>query len=200
MDESTQNTQYDQIGTRYLEIKTLPAAEPEVPNLACGTGKYTHLLSTLGATCAYGYDISHTMIAGALDAYPVKEHPLLFFDVADCSILSSLPPSNNGTFDLVFSAWFLNYAGSERELTNMFRVIESQMAPCGKFVGLTTDGHDPDMHIPKPDFYGLDILVLDPAYVAPDTGEIVGIKAKVRVGKGGFEFDCFQFRAEVYER
>lgn len=140
------------------------------------------------------------MIAGALAAYPIKEHPSLFFDVADCSVIDSLPPSNNGTFDLVFSAWFLNYAGSERELTNMFRVIESQMAPGGRFVGLTTDAHDADMHIPKPNFYGLDILVLDPAYVAPDTGEVVGIKAKVKVGKGGFEFDCFQFRADVYER
>ena len=30
MHESTQNTQYDRIGTRYLEIKTLPAVEPEV--------------------------------------------------------------------------------------------------------------------------------------------------------------------------
>lgn len=33
MDESTQNTQYDQIGTRYLEIKTLPAVEPELPSI-----------------------------------------------------------------------------------------------------------------------------------------------------------------------
>lgn len=82
----------------------------------------------------------------------------------------------------------------------MFRVIEAQMSPRGRFVGLTTDAHDPDMAVPKPDFYGLDIVVLDPAYVAPDTGEVVGIKARVRVGQSGFEFDCFQFRADVYER
>jgi hypothetical protein len=30
---STQNTQYDQIGTEYLKIKTLSAAEPEVPSI-----------------------------------------------------------------------------------------------------------------------------------------------------------------------
>lgn len=169
-------------------------------DLACGTGKYTHLLSTLGATSVTGYDISPTMISGALTTYPPSQHPTLHFGVADCSILDSLPTSDNGTFDLVFSAWFLNYAGSERELTNMFRVIESQMSPGGRFVGLTTDAHDPDMSVPKLDFYGLDVFVLDPAYVTPDTGEVVGIKAKVRVGKGGFEFDCFQFRRVIYER
>lgn len=37
---STQNTQYDQIGTKYLEIKTLPAVEPELPSIfdALGDG------------------------------------------------------------------------------------------------------------------------------------------------------------------
>jgi SAM-dependent methyltransferase len=169
-------------------------------DLACGTGKYTHLLSSLGATRVSGYDISPTMISGALATYPPSQYPTLHFGVADCSIPGSLPTSEDCAFDLVFSAWFLNYAGSERELTNMFRVIESQMALDGRFVGLTTDAHDSNMHIPKVDFYGLSILVLDPAYIAPDTGEIVGIKAKVQVGKGGFEFDCFQFRADVYER
>ncbi|KAF1930446.1 S-adenosyl-L-methionine-dependent methyltransferase [Didymella exigua CBS 183.55] len=216
MDESTQNTQYDGIGTRYLEIKTLPAAEPELPSilsalgdvvegkkcldLACGTGKYTHLISTLSATSVTGYDISPTMISGALTTYPPSQYPNLRFGVADCSVLDSLPASDNGTFDLVFSAWFLNYAGSERELISMFHVIESQMAPGGKFIGLTTDAHDPNMSIQKLDFYGLDILVLDAAYIAPDSGEVVGIKAKVKVSKAGFEFDCFQFRKEVYER
>lgn len=140
------------------------------------------------------------MVAGALATYPISEYPTLKFGVADCSILDSLPASGNGTFDIVFSAWFLNYAGTERELTNMFRVIESQMAPGGRFIGLTTDAHDPNMSIPKLNFYGLDILVLDPAYVAPDTGRVVGIQAKVKVGKGGFEFDCYQFKKEVYER
>jgi hypothetical protein len=113
---------------------------------------------------------------------------------------NALPTPGGHDFDLVFSAWLLNYAGSERELTNMFLVIEQQMAPGGRFVGLTTDVHDVDMHIPKPDFYGLDIFVLEPAYIAPDTQQNVGIKARVQVGKGDFEFDCFQFRADVYER
>jgi hypothetical protein len=142
------------------------------------------------------------MIQGALSTYPPSQYPSLHFDIADCSIPFSLPSSN--TFDLVFSAWFLNYAGTEAELTNMFRVIESQMKQDARFVGLTTNAHDADMHIPKPDFYGLDVEVLNPAYEDPDTHQLLGIKARVKVGggqaKGGFEFDVFQFRKEVYER
>lgn len=144
------------------------------------------------------------MIDGALATYPPSQHPSLHFGVADCSIPNSLPTLDSDGFDLVFSAWFLNYAGSEKELTNMFRVIEGQMRDGGRFVGLTTDAHDPHMDVPKPDFYGLEVVVLDPAYVAPGTDEVLGIKARVKVGggaeKGGFEFDVFQFRADVYER
>jgi SAM-dependent methyltransferase len=170
------------------------------PDLACGTGKYTHLLSTLGASAVTGYDISPTMISSALTTYPPSIHPNLHFDVLDCSLPTSLPLSEKRSYDLVFSAWFLNYAGTERELTNMFAFIEAAMGEGGRFVGVTTDAHDGDMALPKHDFYGLDIEVLEPQYVAPDTGEVVGVKAKVKVGKGGFEFDCFQFKAEVYER
>lgn len=32
-DESTQNTQCDQVETKYLVIKTLPAVEPELSNI-----------------------------------------------------------------------------------------------------------------------------------------------------------------------
>lgn len=38
-ERSTQNTQYDQIGTRYLEIKVLPAAQPEVPSILNALGE-----------------------------------------------------------------------------------------------------------------------------------------------------------------
>jgi hypothetical protein len=104
-------------------------------------------------------------------------------------------------FDLVFAGWFLNYAGTEKELVNMFRVIEQNLARNGRFVGVTTNAHDPRVHLPKIDFYGLDVEVLDPAYVAPDTGREVGIKARVALkGDMPFSFDVYQFRLEVYER
>lgn len=104
-------------------------------------------------------------------------------------------------FDIVFASWFLNYAGTETELTNMFCVIEQNLTEDGKFVGVTTNAHDPRVKEEKLDFYGLDIHVLDPSYVAPDSGREVGIKARVEVkGAGGFSFEVFEFRKEVYER
>ncbi|KAF2822469.1 S-adenosyl-L-methionine-dependent methyltransferase [Ophiobolus disseminans] len=211
---STQNTQYDKIGTKYNAIKVLPSVEPEEPSvrkalgdiegkkcldLACGTGKTTHLLARLGASSVLGYDISSSMVDGARSLYPVLEYPNLTFDVRDCSVPAQM--QHDAQFDVVFAGWFLNYAGTESELTNMFRVIEQNLAPAGKFVGVTTNVHDLQMLQPKIDFYGLDILVLDPAYVAPDTGVEVGIKARVVVkGDTPFSFDVFQFRKEVYER
>ncbi|KAH7406483.1 S-adenosyl-L-methionine-dependent methyltransferase [Phaeosphaeria sp. MPI-PUGE-AT-0046c] len=208
---STQNTQYDKIGTKYNKIKTLPAAEPEEPSsikalgnivgktcldLACGTGKTTSLLARLGAASVVGYDISSSMISGAQSTYT---SPNLTFSVRDCSIPSKMQHAN--PFDIVFAGWFLNYAGTEAELVNMFRVIEQNLAPDGRFVGVTTNAHDPQVEQSKMDFYGLDILVVEPKYVAPDTGVEVGIKAKVAVkGDVPFSFEVFQFRAEVYER
>lgn len=136
------------------------------------------------------------MIAGAQATYTA---PNLTFSVRDCSIPSAM--QHPRPFDIVFAGWFLNYAGTETELTNMFRVIEQNLSPIGKFVGVTTNAHDPKLEEPKIDFYGLDILVTDPAYVSPDTGVEVGIKAKVVVkGELPFSFEVFQFRAEVYER
>jgi hypothetical protein len=136
------------------------------------------------------------MIDSAKATYP---DPKLTFQVRDCSVPAQMEHSS--PFDVVFAGWFLNYAGTEMELTNMFRVIEQNLKADGRFVGLTTNAHDPHLSQPKLDFYGLDILVLDPAYVAPDTGKEVGIKAKVVVkGETPFSFNVFQFRADVYER
>jgi hypothetical protein len=36
--QSTQNTQYDNIGTKYNNIKVLPAAEPEEPSVVKALG------------------------------------------------------------------------------------------------------------------------------------------------------------------
>jgi hypothetical protein len=46
--ESTQNTQYDRIGTRYLEIKTLPAVEPEVLSILDALGDGVRRRKCLG--------------------------------------------------------------------------------------------------------------------------------------------------------
>ncbi|PVI00418.1 S-adenosyl-L-methionine-dependent methyltransferase [Periconia macrospinosa] len=213
---STQNTQYDQIGMRYNSMHDLPVVQPEKPSvvaalgdirgktcldLACGTGRYTALLATLGASVVQGYDISATMVEGARTTYPQSTHPNLSFAIADCSQPDTFPePKNN--FDIVFAGWFLNYAGTRRELTNMFRAIASQLKPpTGKFIGITTNGSDTRMKEEKRDFYGLDVLVLEREYKDPETGEELGIKARIIAQtEPVVQFDVFQFRRDVYEQ
>jgi SAM-dependent methyltransferase len=164
-------------------------------DLACGLGFYSALLAKLGAASVVGYDISSTMVEAARTA-----HPGLHFEVADCSAPENLPPAEQ-PFDVVFAGWFLNYAGTERELTSMFRVIARNLATGGKFVGVTTNVTDPLVKEDKKGFYGVDVEVLEREYVAPDTGREVGIKARVTVlSEPPFSFDVFQFRSEVYER
>lgn len=182
--------------THEFNLSLIDHDSKPLPDLACGTGKTTSLLSRLGAASVTGYDISSSMISGAQSTYTA---PNLTFSVRDCSIPEQM--QHPSPFDIVFAGWFLNYAGTETELTNMFRVIEQNLASDGKFVGVTTNAHDPALEAPKMDFYGLDILVTEPRYVAPDSGVEVGIKAKVVVkGDVPFSFEVFQFRAEVYER
>lgn len=141
------------------------------------------------------------MIEGARTAYPDLE-----FSVADCS--KPLDPAPTEAFDLIFAGWFLNYAGTEEELISMFRVIEQNLVKAhpertkeARFVGITTNVNDVDMALPKPDFYGLDIVVLDPEYKAPGSEEVIGIKARVKAQtEYPISFDVFQFKKQVYER
>lgn len=168
-------------------------------DLACGLGFYSALLANLDAASVTGYDISSTMVEAARKSYPSASHPSLKFEVADCSAPENLPVEE--PFDVVFAGWFLNYAGTERELTSMFRVIATNLAKNGRFVGVTTNVTDPWVREDKKDFYGIDVDVLEKEYVAPDTGRQVGIKARVTVlSEPPFSFDVFQFRSEIYER
>lgn len=139
------------------------------------------------------------MVEGARSRFAAEEYSNITFEIRDCSIPETM--KHDKPFDIVFAGWFLNYASTEAELINMFRAIEQNLVDGGKFVGVTTNVHDPKMAEPKMDFYGIDVLVLDPAYVAPDTNKEVGIFARVVVkGDVPFSFDCYQFREEVYER
>ena len=146
-----------------------------------------------------GYDISRAMVEAARKAYPSSSYENLHFEVADCSAPENL--TEEKPFDVVFAGWFLNYAGTEKELTSMFRVIAQNLAAGGKFVGVTTNVTDPWVKEHKKKFYGIDVEVLEREYVALDTGREIGIKARVTVlSEPPFSFDVFQFRSEVYER
>jgi SAM-dependent methyltransferase len=205
---STLTTQYNTIGAKYNDIKILPATLPERPSLlkalgdvsgnrcldlATGTGLTASLLSSLSASSILAYDISPAMIASCL---PI---PNVTFAVRDCSVPAQM--AHDERFDVVTATWFLNYAGTQRELIDMFSAIEMNLKKGGRFVGLTTNAHDAKVAEPKRGFYGLDVEVLDPAYADPETQEVLGIKARVRVGgQEGFAFDVFQFGVDVYER
>ncbi|KAF2644516.1 S-adenosyl-L-methionine-dependent methyltransferase [Massarina eburnea CBS 473.64] len=207
--------QYDHIGLKYNSMHELPAVLPEKPSvlaalgdvrgkrcldLACGTGRYTAFLSQLGACTVHGYDISPAMVEGAQKTFPSDLYPYLHFAVADCSKLELLPTPNE-PFDLIFAGWFLNYAGTESDLTSMFRVIEAHMIERGKFVGITTNVDDPCVTKDKKDFYGLDVEVRNKEYRDPETGIKLGIVARIRAHTDTpIEIDCFQFGKEVYER
>jgi hypothetical protein len=140
------------------------------------------------------------MIAGARASYPPESYPNISFAVADCSKPLDPPPPH--PFDLIFAGWFLNYAGTEAELVSMFNVIRSNLSdsPDAKFVGITTNGDDEQMAEPKKDFYGMAVEVIDKTYREPGGQEVLGIKARVGVKEMGVQFECYQFRREVYER
>ncbi|PHH64269.1 hypothetical protein CDD81_4753 [Ophiocordyceps australis] len=148
-------SEYDQIGSAYNVIETLPYRSMEIRNvemaiqpflqpgmlvldMACGTGSYTARLLSLGAGRVTGVDISSVMIeeaktrlAASLDAGLVR------LCVGDGGMPQSWAP--NGTenyFDLVFGGWFLNYASSRAELASFFKTIAINLAPNGVFVGI----------------------------------------------------------------
>ena len=84
MSESQQSTQYDSIGLAYESMKKLPAAllerqnlqsvitpfitNAKVLDLACGTGYYSRLLLSWGASKVVGVDISPKMVEVAQDS------------------------------------------------------------------------------------------------------------------------------------
>lgn len=136
---------YDAIGGHYQDVKALPSALPEkatvlaacgdvtgieVLDLACGTGFYTRLLRGRGAR-VQGADVSSAMIDAARRRE--AETPLgISYAVHDAVDLPQL-----GDFDLVTGVWLLNYATDARSMTSMLRSVRRNLAPGGRFVGVT---------------------------------------------------------------
>ncbi len=150
------STQYDEIGLSYESMKRLPAAsleranlratvtpflnantETSVLDLACGTGYYSRLLLSWGASRVVGVDISPTMVDAARSQTPPEASEKLVFEVGDCTQPLTLRQSTTEQFDIVLGAWLLNYAGTRAEMTRMFANIASHLRPGGHFVGIT---------------------------------------------------------------
>ena len=157
----TQSTQYNSQQAPYDELRKTSIAiiervnirsivlpfinDANVLDLACGSGFYTHAFLRWGARQAVGVDISSAMLgeARALDRRTNSNRPE--FIEADCSEPFAY---EGGPFDLVFGAWLLNYASTEKEMADFWRNIHLNLKPGGHFVGVTPPPtNDPAGHI-----------------------------------------------------
>ena len=149
-------TQYDTFSTAYDGVNDLPISRAIVPNverlvqpyikdarvleLACGSGFLTRHLLDWGASSIVGVDVSHEMInlAQAELSRHAQHAGKYRLTVADCSSPFTTHDAQNhseeGTFDLVFAAWLLNYSPDLATMTEMFKNISKHLRPGGRFV------------------------------------------------------------------
>ena len=106
-----------------------------VLDVACGEGFYTRLLRRRGAERVVGVDISPGMIALARSQEAAA--PLgIDYAVGDGKSLSFDEP-----FDLIFAAYFLNYAHDAQELQTMCASLARCLKPGGRFVTVNCSPH-----------------------------------------------------------
>lgn len=143
-------TQYDAIGIAYESMKLLASSRLERDNehagvepfikgasvldLACGTGYFSRLLISWGASRVVGVDISPTMVEAAAQQTPQGSN--ITYRVGDATKPFPEDITKEGPFDLAIGVWLLNYASSAEELTGMFRNIAANLKTGGHFVGL----------------------------------------------------------------
>ncbi|KAK4546601.1 hypothetical protein LTR36_001818 [Oleoguttula mirabilis] len=167
-------SQYDSIGARYKSMSDLPAQAPEKPSvlnvlgdvkglncldLACGLGRWSHMLVEEGAAHVTGVDISEGMIASARETLcnlPEVQRSKMEFHVQDCSKPFAAP---DGPFDLVLAVWFLNYASCYEEMLMMWRNVHDNLKPGGRFVALTSNGFC-GLELPYDGRYGVSAAAL----------------------------------------
>ncbi|KAK0639812.1 S-adenosyl-L-methionine-dependent methyltransferase [Cercophora newfieldiana] len=146
-------SQYDAIGDKYKVIKALPTAlvdksnlhaaiAPHIQNaraldLACGTGFFSRLLLTWGASSVLGIDLSPAMISVAQREASSLSNRLSFL-VSDATTLGYIDPTGPA-FDHAIGAWLLHYAADEDQLTRMFTTVSSNLdSPTSVFVGIAS--------------------------------------------------------------
>jgi toxoflavin synthase len=164
-------SQYDTIGKRYASMMDMPADAPNIPtvlsvlpdvtslnclDLACGLGRYSRFLVERGAQHVIGIDISEGMIDAAkktIDDLPLEQQGRLEFRAADCSKPTDV---DGGPFDLIFAAWFLNYAQDYETMLSMWQNVYKNLRPGGKFVAIIPN-LSLNMDIPLDDRYGITV-------------------------------------------
>lgn len=137
-------TDYDPIAEQYQRSKQQPwrvhveafallaligdPAGKTVLDLACGEGFYTRRLRQLGAASVVGVDLSGGMIELARKQ-EAKQQLGIDYRVGDARRLSL-----SEEFDLIVSAYLLNYAPDRHELQAMCSGIARCLKPGGRFV------------------------------------------------------------------
>lgn len=198
--------QYDTLSGPYEEVRkqtisliervnvrnaVLPVVQgATVLDLACGSGYYSHAFARWGAKRVVGVDISSGMLEKARALTDDQSGDVDFIE-ADCSKVITFP---GGPFDIVFGAWYLNYAANGKEMIEMYRNILMNLKLGGRYVGVTpppTD--DPHGFIERKG-------VVRPLPVASgglyssvnrDVEEGVDMHLHSDTAAGTLDFDCF---------
>lgn len=203
------STQYDKIGARYKSMSDLPAQAPEKPSvlkvlgdvkglncldLACGLGRWSHVLLEQGAAHVTGIDISEGMIKSAqesLHGLSDEDKVKVDFQVGDCGKVFA---ASGGPFDLVLAVWFLNYASCYKEMLAMWQNVHANLKPGGRFVALTSNAFIA-LDGPFDDRYGINITTLEKTEEGGWKCRVTGYTQPEPV-----EFENYHMPREIYER
>ena len=213
-------TQYDSILAPYDYIRTRSIALIESENvhsalapyieaarvleLACGSGFYTYKLLNWGAKSVVGMDLSRTMLEAARGCQQAeklkdlgggKKVKFVQGDGSEPTLYE------NGDFDLVFGAWFLNYAPDGAGLVDMFRNVALNLKPGGHFIGVTCPpSSDPKLSVEaeykaRPPPEGSGALYY---HVIREVQDGIFFHVHGETPVGNVAFDCYHLRQEVY--
>lgn len=174
--------------------------DARVLELACGSGFYTYDLLKWGASSVVGVDISAVMMDKARRVgEEMGVGDKVSFIQADCSVPKVY---EGGKFDIVFSAWLLNYASDRKRLVQMFRNVAVNLEEGGKFVSITVPPSDNPIDslnaeaTARPEPEGSGYLMYKHIKDVED-GIFFGVHGETPVGK--LYFECYHLRKEVYE-
>ncbi|KAL8695480.1 MAG: hypothetical protein Q9218_000058 [Villophora microphyllina] len=216
------STQYDSILGPYDYIRTLSIALMEHENvrdtiapyikgacvleLACGSGFYTYDLLKWGAKSVVGVDISSGMLERARRQGEKKTDVGIERTTKDVKFIlgdGSKPQIyEGGDFDVVFGAWFLNYAPDRVGLADMFRNTCMNLKPGGHFVSVTCPPtSDPSASVDaeysaRPPPEGSGALYF---WKLHDVEDGIYFHVHGQTPLGDVAFDCFHLTQEVYK-
>ncbi len=145
----------------YVECHSLHKLVGDVTGLhvldvACGEGFYSRFMKLQGAASVTGIDLSTGMVE--LAQQQETEHPLgIQYRQGDARDLTCEIPA-----DLVVSAYLLNYATSEQELTAMLCGIARCLKPGGRFVTVNCSQTLDFRECPSYRQYGFETSASDP--------------------------------------